>query len=201
MSAYAVYSPSPSVTCRCPICFDEDSSENQGIVAHTELGQLHPLHRACARLWFKTHDTCPNCSTKIDKRSLFTWKERYLPEATLIAGDACKGAVSSTLGGIYGATVRRVLGGISITGIPMTRGRPEASGAAVGLGLPPILLNIRGIRVQTLISRVVATMLVGQIIESVTMAELPILGNPIVASAVVGAVAEVALGVFERHWR
>lgn len=193
MSVYEVYSPNPSDGYRCPICFGDDSSKNQGTIAHTGRGQLHPLHKTCAKLWLANHDTCPNCLTQIDKTSLFSWKERYLSEASCIAGDACKGAAASTIGGLAGATLKVALG----AALPI--GRPEAYERGGGIGIAK-LLNIRSTKVKTIISKIAVTLLMSKIIESVTMTEFPIIENPIIASAIVGAVAKIAFGVFERHW-
>jgi len=198
MSAYAVYSPNPSIQYTCPICLNEDSSTNPDTIAHTGLGQKHPVHKACIRLWLEAHNACPNCKTQIDKRSLFPWKERSISEIKSVARDIFLGTVGATIGGIAGSVLRTALGAVSLRGTPIPIGLPEAFGAGVGFALTDQMFNGGGLR--AIISRMVLSAVQGGVLGSVAMAGFPIVRTPIGACAVMGAVSGAFCGLFERHW-
>ena len=51
----------------CPYCLEkaeEDNSEEW--VAHSNGGDLHPIHRKCAAIWAKAHEICMSCRAPLD---------------------------------------------------------------------------------------------------------------------------------------
>jgi hypothetical protein len=74
----------------CPICLG--TMEGTSVAAHTNGGQLHPMHESCIKIWAQVKNNCPVCQAPIQTNSLFSWKERVVLLGRDIKKDVLLGA-------------------------------------------------------------------------------------------------------------
>jgi Ring finger domain len=87
----------------CPICLEP--LKNADTVAHEGLGNLHPLHRSCAKSSAIFNSTCPICRVPIEEDSLLTLEDRI----KLIKKDQPMAIARGAIGGSLGGTLTGVL--------------------------------------------------------------------------------------------
>src|ERR1700722_7228177 len=92
------YSYNVAEEANCPICLDP--IKNTVSVAHKGSGQLHALHRSCAKTAAKFSDKCPICREAIDVDSIFDWKDKAIYKMKLVSKNLCLEAGEIAMGSI-----------------------------------------------------------------------------------------------------
>lgn len=98
----------------CTVCRD-DFKPGDDVISHTGDGDLHPIHRSCAKAWAEEQPTCPTCREPIDINSLFSLQEKV----KLVGKEVLTGiAWGAVFAGFLAGTLRSatVLEGLALGG-------------------------------------------------------------------------------------
>lgn len=121
----------------CTICLEPLQHKYKPAVAHSEGGDLHPLHRECAQSAARVSSLCPLCRREIDRDSVFTWKDRCVVKLKEFLSISGKMASASLIVVLVAGTI--LIPAISIglivkkSGIVDTGLKSIATGAVSGI--------------------------------------------------------------------
>ena len=194
MNGYVLYAPKPSVDFRCPLCFEDGNTDKTETVSHGGCGDLHPVHKECAKILALYRSICPICRAHINAQPLVPWRRRVVTEVGAVIVDVMRGvsgAAIATSGVFWGVLLGHFFGSTKVARalIPMMGG----AGFFLVLGT----LNPEPARNRRAeISRIVAAALFGGVIGTATGISLPVMA----AVVGTGTVLAVANGVFERYF-
>jgi trimethylamine:corrinoid methyltransferase-like protein len=108
----------------CCICM-EPLGNSQKVVMHYDgtVKERHHVHKKCIRLWVKKNADCPLCREKVNRSSLFSWKERLIESinpqqiakavavVAIVAAGAVAAAAAAATGIAIGAEALGCIGG------------------------------------------------------------------------------------------
>ena len=195
MNCYTPYVPCPSVDFRCCICFEDDNTEKTEAMSHGGRGDLHPVHKECAKILALYRSFCPVCREQLNTRPLVPWRRLIVLEVGNILVDVVMGSNGATIGAsgaLWGAFFGNFLGSTMATQA-LT---PIMGGAGFFLVLGSITLEPARSR-RAVISRIAAASLFGGVIGTVTGMALPAMMVTVVGA---GTVLAVVNGIFERYF-
>ncbi len=195
MNRYATYAPNPSEDFRCLICFEDDNTERTEAMSHGGRGDLHPVHKECAKILALYRSVCPACGAYINTRPLVPWRRRIVTEVLAVVVDAARGAAGAAFGvsgALWGAFFGHFLG----SAMAIRALIPMMGGAGFLIVLGPMALEPARSR-RAVISRIAAAALFGGVIGTATGMSPPVMAITVVGA---GTVLAAANGIFERYF-
>lgn len=194
MNRYAPYAPQPSMDFRCYLCFEDDNTDKTEAMSHGGCGDLHPVHKECAKILALYSSVCPICRAQINTRPLVPWRRRVVTEIGAVALDVMRGVTGTIAGG--GSVFWGVIFGDFVGSTMVTRALiPTMGGAGFLLALGTRDLEPARNR-RAVISRIAAAALFGGVIGTVPGISIPVISTVVGT----GTVLTVATGIFERHF-